>query len=308
MSGVLARSILGRTASVFGGLLAAVTVLLILLRAAPGDAVDLVTTDPVLRARLVAEWRLEQPLHEALRGALSGQWGTSWTLRPGVEVAELVGNALLQSLPLWVSAWLFTLAWGVGWAARARIAPRWGLPPLSAAPVFLLGWGLIVGINEATFAAMGAGMLSRPAWFSLPDTDSWLRWVLAVAVLAMGSGGLRSFVDGLRSRLEVLRRSAPVEAMVARGQPTRRLVAWLVAPDLAVLAAERGALLFGGLVVVERVFGMPGAGGLFWEACVRRDQPVVVASGVVAAAGVAILRWIADLVRVIADPRLRDNP
>jgi len=307
MSGALARALLGRTAAVFGGMVAAITALVVLLKAAPGDAVDLVTTDPELRARLVADWGLDAPLHEAVLRALGGQWGTSWTLRPGAQVAELVGDALVQSLPLWLGAWLLTLVVGVGWAARRRAVRKWRLPALSAAPVFLLGWGLIVALNEGAFSAMGAGLLERPSWFSLPDTDSWLRNALAVGVLAVGSGGLRSFIDSVRSRLDVHRRSPAVEALVARGQPVDRLLAWLLVPDLAVLAAERGALLFGGLVVVERVFAMPGAGGLFWEACVRRDQPVVVASGVVAALGVAGLRWLADVARVVADPRLRGS-
>jgi len=306
MSGALARALLARTAAVVGGLVAAVAALVVLLKAAPGDAADLVTTDPTLRARLVAEWDLDAPIHEAVGAALSGRWGQSWTVRPGADVADLVMEALVQSVPLWLGAWALTLALGIGWSSQAGRARWQGWPVLSAAPVFLLGWAAIVLLNETAFAAMGAGWINRPAWFSLPDSTSFLRSALAMTVLAAGSGGLRSFVDGARSRLEVHRMSPAVEALVARGQPTRRLLAWLWVPDLSVLAAERGALLFGGLVVVERVFAMPGAGSLFWEACVRRDQPVVVASGVVAALGVALLRWLADMTRVVADPRLRE--
>ena len=288
-------------------LVAAVVVLLVLLRAAPGDAVDLITTDPTLRARLAASWHLDAPLPIAVGQALSGSWGTSWTVRPGRPVAELLSEAARTSFPLLLGAFLVTLVPGslLGSRRRRTIRP-W--PRASVVPVFLLGWGLIIGLNELTFAAIQAGHIARPAWFSLPDTPSAVRYTLAVAVLAVGSGNLHAFSDGVATRLAQHRQSAAIQALTARGMPTRFVLWRLLIPDLALLTAERAAFLFGGLVVLERVFAMPGLGGLFFEACVQRDQPVVLASGVVAAAGVVGARLLADSVRLATDPRLRDAP
>ena len=290
--------VLGRLAA----LVAATTALLGLLRSAPGDAVDLVTVDADLRARLSASWQLDAPLHEAVSRALRGQWGTSWTVRPGQPVAELLSEAALESLPLLAFAALLTIGLGVLLGSR-RLRP--GLPIPSVMPVFLLGWGAIVLLNELTFAGWNAGWFARPAWFSLPDTDSWLRFVLAGAVLAFGSGNLRAFAEQVRSRAKAHRSSAAIEALAARGMPTRYTIWRLLLPDLARVTAERAALVFGGLVVLERVFAMPGLGSLFFEACVQRDQPLVLASGVVAAASVVLSRTVADLLRYLADPRLR---
>jgi len=290
--------VLGRLAA----LVAATTVLLGLLRSAPGDAVDLITVDADLRARISASWQLEAPLHEAVARALRGQWGTSWTVRPGRPVAELIGAATMESLPLLAFAAALTIGLGVLIGSR-RLRPVVPIP--SVMPVFLLGWGAIVALNELTFAGMQAGWFARPAWFSLPDTDSWLRFVLAGAVLAFGSGNLRAFAEQVRSRAEVHRSSAAIEALEARGMPTRTTIWRLLLPDLAGVTAERAALVFGGLVLVERVFAMPGLGSLFFEACVQRDQPLVLASGVVAAASVIVSRTVADALRYLADPRLR---
>lgn len=307
MTARLLTTILSRLLTRGLALVAAVTVMLVLLRAAPGDAIDLVTTDPELRTRLAAAWHLDAPLHIAVRHALTGTWGTSWTVRPGRAVSELVGSAALRSFPLLVGAFLATFIGGTLLGSR-RDRTTLPLPRLSVAPVFLLGWGTIVVLNELTFAAIQQGLIGRPAWFSLPDTPSWTRFALAVVVLAVGSGNLRAFSDGVTARLVTHRSSPAIETLTARAMPTRRVLWRLLLPDLVWLGAERAAFLFGGLVVLERVFGMPGLGWLLFEACVQRDQPVVLASGVVAAASVEATRVLADSIRIIADPRLRDGP
>ncbi len=301
----LLPSLLTRLGSRVLALIAAVTVLLLMLRAAPGDAVDLITQDELLRSRMTRAWDLDAPLPVAVSRALSGDWGTSWTVRPGQSVRSLLSNALWSSLPLLTGAFSTMVLAGLALGTRDR-TPRWSRPSISVLPIFLLGWALVVGLNEATFAAMQSGILERPSWFSLPDTPSWLRSLLAVAVLAVGSGNVRAFSQGVRHSLGHHRSSPAVEALEARGMPFQRVLWRLMFADLTALTAERAVYLFGGLVVLERVFSMPGLGSLFFEACIQRDQPVVLASGVLAAVGVMSVRLFADGLRLVADPRLRD--
>jgi peptide/nickel transport system permease protein len=287
-------------------LVAAVAVLLLLLRAAPGDAVDLITTDDTLRGRLSDAWDLHAPLPVALMRALTGDWGTSWTVRPGRPVAELIRASGWSSVPVLLGAFLVMVGGGLFLGSRTRArASEW--PKASVLPVFLLGWGCILALNETAFSAMQADLIPRPSWFSLPDTPSALRSGLAVVVLALGSGNLHAFAQGVSEQLAELRVSPAIETLTARGMPTRAVLWRLMLPDLLLLAAERTAFLFGGLVVLERVFAMPGLGSLFFEACVQRDQPVVLASGIVAATGVVGVRALADTARMAVDPRLRDR-
>jgi len=307
MTARLVVAVLSRIGTQAFALVSAIAVLLLMLRAAPGDAIDLVTTDAGLRARMAAAWHLDAALPSAVFRALTGDWGTSWTVRPGRPVADLVGSAATASLPVLLGSMAFTMGVGSLLGSRRRRLSS-ALPRPSAMPVFLLGWGVIVGLNELTFAGMQRGIINRPDWFSLPDTDSWLRVGLAIIVLAVGSGNLRAFSDEVASRLAEHGSSAAVETLTARGMPTRWILWRLLIPDLVLLSAERTAFMFGGLVILERIFGMPGLGGLFFEACVQRDQPLVLASGVVAAAGVVGVRVVADAVRMATDPRLRDTP
>jgi len=302
----LLPSLLSRVTTQVLTLVAAVAALLFLLRAAPGDAVDLITTDAELRHRMTEAWDLHASLPVAIGRALSGAWGTSWTVRPGQEVTTLIADGLEASLPVLVGSFILMVLAGLALGTR-RVDRGSIRPSLSVLPVFLLGWALVLGLNEATFSAMRHGWIARPDWFSLPDTPSLLRYVLAVVVLATGSGNVRAFARGVSQSLSQHRASAAIETLTARGMPTRRLLWRLVLADLAALTAERAAYLFGGLVVLERVFAMPGLGSLFFEACVQRDQPVVLASGVVAAVGVVGLRVLADGLRLVADPRLRES-
>jgi peptide/nickel transport system permease protein len=63
--------------------------------------------------------------------------------------------------------------------------------------------------------------------------------------------------------------------------------------------------LFSGAVVVEVVFSLPGMGRVMAEAVMARDYPVILAAGVVAFGAVALGNFLADLVYLLADPRIR---
>ena len=65
------------------------------------------------------------------------------------------------------------------------------------------------------------------------------------------------------------------------------------------------AYLVVGVVVVEVVFVYPGMGGYLVDHVSRRDVPVVQACGIVFAAVYIGLNMIADIVSILANPRLR---
>ena len=306
----------------FGALLGgAVALIEVLLAAAPGDAADLVAAaDPDLRPALVAAWGLDAPLPlrilQRLQGILSGDLGESLTVRPGAPVRALVGAAAARSAPLVLLSLLLSGGLG-GLTAALTVAPR-RHPGLAAAgrgvvqaasvaPVFLLAWALVALLNTATFALVEGGHLARPAWFALPAVDHPVRTALAVAVLAVGSGSLSETHAEVEEAMRRLLDSDFLVAARARGaDPRRHLRANLIGP-LAALSASRAAFLVGGLVVIERVMLLNGAGALLWEAALRRDYPLAAGLSLAAAAVVCGARLLADLVRLVADPRLRER-
>ncbi|HEV7367616.1 ABC transporter permease [Arenibaculum sp.] len=65
------------------------------------------------------------------------------------------------------------------------------------------------------------------------------------------------------------------------------------------------AILLGGAVVTETVFGLPGVGNLVVQAVLRRDYPVI-QGALIAIAGIYVLINLAiDLLYTVVDPRVR---
>jgi len=60
-----------------------------------------------------------------------------------------------------------------------------------------------------------------------------------------------------------------------------------------------------GVVVVEVVFGYPGVGQLLVDSVSKRDLPVVQASVLVFASTYVLLNLLADVLSILANPKLR---
>jgi peptide/nickel transport system permease protein len=76
------------------------------------------------------------------------------------------------------------------------------------------------------------------------------------------------------------------------------------APIVNVIALNLAYLVVG-VVVVEAVFVYPGLGQLMVDAVGKHDVPVVQACGLIFAISFIGLNLIADMITVIANPRLR---
>ncbi len=291
----------------------AVLVIQLLLWASPGDPVDLVPNGEEIRVQLEQEWGLDKPLPlrylDFLGRALEGDLGSSLTYRPGATVTELVVPAALRSLRLLIPALILAMGLGIGLgfvtAGRGSVLRRLA-QVISVAPVFLLAFLSVHVLNELAFHGMEAGWFGRPGWFALPDTDSALKTALAITVLAVGSGALAEVHAAVEDEMVRLRNAAFVDAAVARGAPVWKHLLWNLLPPLATIAYGRAAFFVGGLVIIEKVLQLNGAGSMLWQACRLRDYPVALGITILAAAAVCGARLLGDLVRISVDPRLRE--
>lgn len=302
----------GRALLTASSLVAAATAVQLLLWAAPGDPIDLLPNGEELRPQLEAEWGLDQPVPvrivSNLGRALTGDLGTSLSYRTGEAVTSVLAQPAWTSLGLLLAALTLSIAWGTGLAAftKGRRAQTSGLIRLvSVAPVFLLAHLAVHGINELTWSLYQAGTIARPEWFALPAQASTMRTTIAVVLLAVGSGSLAEIHRETEQALLSIRRSGFVEAARARGEPTFWLISRHLALPLASIAAARTGFLLGGLVVLEKVLLINGAGAILWQSALDRDVPVVAAITLIAAATVCAARLISDGVRLTLDPRLR---
>jgi peptide/nickel transport system permease protein len=298
------------------GVLLAAALLQTLVAFTPGDAADVVaggetvSGGDALADGLRHAWGLDASAAERVLRTLSdlmrGDLGTSWTVRPGAPVTELLGAAVPDTLVRVGAALLAACALAGPLAlTRARSRAAWGVGVLGAPPVFLIALLAVAGLNAAAWQAMEQGWIERPAWFALPDTPSGLRTALAVLLLAIAGGAFNDLYGALRAEVERIRRAPFAEAAASRGEaPTPLLLRHLATPAAALLAA-RVPWLLGAAVVVERMLMLDGAGSLLWTACGRRDAPVAVGVAVTCAALVGVARVCADGVRAAVDPRVR---
>ena len=70
-------------------------------------------------------------------------------------------------------------------------------------------------------------------------------------------------------------------------------------------AMPSGGWLIGGTVVVESVFALPGMGQLLVRAIFSRDYMVVQGVAMVFACATVLVNFLADILTVAADPRVR---
>jgi len=178
---------------------------------------------------------------------------------------------------------------------------------LGSAPAFWLGLlGLYLfasDVGQFPFlpgAKSYVGLTADPGkWF----TSLILPWLS----IALTQGAVASWL--LRRELSRLSESDFLLAARAKGLPERTVV-WrhvarvAAAPALKVIGIELGALL-GAAVVVETAFSIPGVGSLVSESIRHHDFVTAEGTAVLAGLFMVLVRLALDLVRAIADPRVR---
>ena len=100
-----------------------------------------------------------------------------------------------------------------------------------------------------------------------------------------------------------------VAAARAKGLParwifTRHVLRNSLIPTINLLGVNLGWLI-GGTVVIETVFSVPGLGSLMVSSIFARDYMVVQGVTLVFACATVLLNFIADLLTVAADPRVK---
>ena len=288
---------------------------MLLLALAPGDPIDLLPNAEEVRPQLEERWNLDQPLpvrYLLYMGQLArGDLGVSLTYRPGTPVMEVLAGPLFRSSGLLVSSWALTLLWGVSlaWYTAGRtFRASLLLQVVSITPVFLLAHLSVFGLNSVAWSLMEAGSITRPEWFALPDQASALRTGLAVIILAVRSGSLSEVHKEVENALVEVRQSGFVDAARARGTPLWPHLAWNLIAPLSNIAVSRAAFFVGGLVIIEKVLLLNGAGSILWRAAELRDYDLCLGITLFAALVVTTTRFSADIVRITFDPRLRAAP
>lgn len=126
-------------------------------------------------------------------------------------------------------------------------------------------------------------------------------------MVAMSVYAIRMLRDNLIDVLD----SEYVRMATLKGVPRWRVVMRHALPNAIGPALNVTALnltyLIGGVVVVEEVFSYPGLGKLLVDSISIRDVPVVEAVALIASAVYILANLVADVLAILANPRLRSS-
>lgn len=297
-------------------LFAASAMLFGLTEALPGDAAQAVlgqSATPEALENLRKEMGLDRPAvtryFDWLGGMLQGDLGTALTNKK--DIAESIGKRLGNTifLAFWAALISVPLAIFLGLLA-VRYQNRWPDKAISAVtlttisvPEFLIGYVLMFFISVRLGWAPSVAMISDN--MSLGTKLNAI--ALPIAVLTMVV--LAHMMRMTRAAILNVMQSAYVETAELKGLSTfnvifRHAFPNAIAPIVNVVMLNLAYLVVG-VVVVEVVFVYPGMGQYLVDHVVKRDVPVVLASGVVFAAIYIFLNMTADIVSILANPRLR---
>ncbi|MFC6445848.1 ABC transporter permease [Shinella zoogloeoides] len=244
-----------------------------------------------------------------LGGAVKGDFGNSWASKN--SVSEQIGKRLGNSLFLAFFAAIISvpLAIGLGMLAvqyRNRLPDKIinvvSLAAISL-PEFFVGYLLIL------FFAVKMGIATFPATVYDSMTIGQRLSAIALPTATLVLVVLAHMMRMTRAAILNVMSSAYVETAELKGLSGLRIIAKhaapnAVAPVINVIALNLAYLVVG-VVVVEVVFVYPGMGQYMVDAVTVRDMPVVQACGLIFAAFYIFLNMFADILAIVANPRLR---
>ena len=302
-------SILGISVILFG-----------ILALAPGDPFEELATNPAIppevRQNLRASLGLDDPIHQRyfnwLFAMLRGEWGYSFVSRIPVD------DLILQRLPTTIAviglsqvlAIAVALPIGIYAATRPysifdQIANTLAFVGFSL-PTFFTGLLLILlfSIHLDWLPFVYRTQLDSTGWQWW--WDQFRQSIMPITVLGLFQGA--ALVRFVRSAVLDVIRLDHVTTARAKGIPERKVITRHVVRNAMIpvvtLIALQMPIIFGGAIVTEQIFRVPGIGSLLISAVLSNDTPVIMAVTFVFACLVILFNLIADLLYGWLDPRI----
>lgn len=243
-------------------------------------------------------------------GLVQGDLGTSiW--RSGQPVTKLVGDRIFRTLELAVLAILIAVVFAVPLGVVSAIKPDSPIDYLSRV-VALVGISIptfFAGLLVVLVLSRGFGWLPPLGYADLWD-DPWKNiQQMFLPALALGFYDMAFIARVTRSSMmEIIRedymRTARAKGLAEKVVLVRHGLKNAVLPILTISGWQFGRL-FGGTVIIESIFKVPGIGTLLIETVFQRDFPTIQAIIIVIAVSIVIINLLVDLLYGLLDPRIR---
>lgn len=316
MSQYLLRRILLALPSLLGISLVLFTVLAL----APGDPFGELAQNPAVPPEVAASLRekfgMNDPIWERyvkwLLQMLQGNWGFSFVSRVDVDV--LILQRLPTTLIVIGSSQLLALLVALPVGVYAAMRP-YSIFDQVATTMAFIGFSLptfFTGLLFILIFSIGLDWLPFVYQSNVNATGWQFYWehvrqaIMPVTVLGLFQGGvLTRFVRS--AVLDVVRldyvTTARAKGLRERVVIVKHIVRNALIPVVTLIALQM-PIVFGGAVVTEQIFRIPGIGSLLIDAILANDTPVIMAVTFVIACLVILFNLIADLLYGWLDPRI----
>lgn len=301
-------------------LLAISVVLFTVLALAPGDPFGELMTNPNVPASvqmaLRAKFGLDDPVYlryfRWLFAMMQGDWGFSFASR--MDVATLIMQRLVVTLAVLGSAQALAIVVAIPIGILAAAKPYSLFDQIANTAAFI-GFSLptfFTGLLAILVFSIWLGWLPFVFQSNLQVTGLAWWWaqlkqtIMPICVLGLFQGA--SLVRYVRSSvLDVIRldyvTTARSKGIGERKVLVRHVVRNALIPVVTIVALQL-PIIFGGAIVTEQIFRVPGIGSLLITSILTNDTPVVMGVTFVFAALVIIFNLIADLLYGLLDPRI----
>lgn len=303
-----------------------------LFRIMPGDPTAVLVPrigDPELKALIMNIFGLDLPLHEQYAKyvwqVFTLDWGISTGVRKFAQVTDVMAPALMNTTILLGTGTILAIIFGVALGKFA--AWRRGKPVdaigMSAALVF---YSMPTFLFALFLLMVFAAWLQ---WFPIRGSEGQLPWVGAVDMHDAGLGTLilsrlyhlalplLAFTLEIMAEFALIMRNSLTDVLTedyivtarAKGLSNKQILddhamRNAILPVVTVMAISIGWVL-GGTIMVEMVFSYDGLGLMTWDAVLAQDYCLLQALFLLMALAVLIANFIADIVYVYLDPRVK---
>lgn len=314
----LARMILSRIASSLLTLLMVSLVIFVISDLLPGDAAQEMlgqSATPEQVAALRHEMGLDRSATvrfvDWVSGIVSGDPGMSMVA--GMPVSEVIAERLPNTLRLAALTTLFAvpvaLLIGISSAmnrgGRLDRALSVSMLAMVALPEFLVATvGVLIFAVELRWLPSIAIISDEASWSEYLRSYALPVLSLSVVVIAQMARMTRAAVmDQLEQPyVEMARLKGVGPAAIVR----RHVLPNAVGPIVNAMALSLSYLL-GGAIIVETIFNYPGLASLMVNAVTSRDTPLLQACAMIFCAAYLLMVLLADIVAIVANPRLRNQ-
>jgi peptide/nickel transport system permease protein len=295
-------------------------ILFSVLAMAPGDPFEELATNPAIppeiRQALRAKFGLDDPVWQRylhwLTAMVQGDWGFSFQSR--MDVDKLILQRLPVTLIVIGASQLLAISVAIPVGVLAAVRP-YSIFDQIASTFAMIGFSLPTFFTGLVLILVFSIQLDWLPFVYRADINAtgWaFYWehvkqsIMPVVVLGLAQAG--TLVRFMRSSvLDVIRldyvTTARSKGIGERKVLVRHVVRNAMIPVVTLVALQLPAV-FGGAIVTEQIFRVPGIGSLLIAAILANDTPVVMGVTFVFACLVVLFNLIADVLYGWLDPRI----